>query len=374
VAKNPHSGLRLMEASRYIKIIFFALFSAGLLFWAYRQLPTRQLTVLAILLVGTFFTLCDIYKTFYDATLASKINLVVNNTALIIYVGVNLVFVHLGLDLIWFAATLAMRSFIAYSVRSVIFHLKRREKKRTIHGVIKFKNIKTYNTYLLKIGLPLATSSLAIVIYTRIDQIMLGQFIGSHAVGIYSATLAISGGWVLVPMAVITSFMSTIASERDAGKAADRAGQLYMLTLASCLPVLLLIGSFSSEIIRFLYGAAYQEAATILFICTLTSLCSVLGTIAYRIILMHAGYVFMALKMPIVALINIFLNYHFIPLFGIKGAALSTLFSEAISLLVLNAFFKQGVVTHQMFSAYKSVPKFITEVQLYVKSINQASH
>src|SRR5476649_475509 len=143
VAKNPHSGLRLMEASRYIKIIFFALFSAGLLFWAYRQLPTRQLTVLAILLVGTFFTLCDIYKTFYDATLASKINLVVNNTALIIYVGVNLVFVHLGLDLIWFAATLAMRSFIAYSVRSVIFHLKRREKKRTIHGVIKFKNIKT---------------------------------------------------------------------------------------------------------------------------------------------------------------------------------------------------------------------------------------
>lgn len=174
-------------------------------------------------------------------------------------------------------------------------------------------------------------------------------------------------------MALITSFMSTIASERDARKAGDRVRMLYMITLALCAPVIVILGFFSHNIIQLIYGAAYTDSASILLICALTSLCSVLGTISYRIILMHSGYQFVAFKMPVIALLNIGLNYHFIPLFGIKGAALSTLLSEAISLLVLNALFKKGLVTFQLFSAYKSIPKFIIEVQKYVKSTRQAS-
>lgn len=373
IAKKPHSGLNLMVASLRIKLLMFIIFSIGLLGWAYYTLPREHFKILLFLLLGTFFTLRDIYKLYYDATLASKINLIINNTALVIFVAANLLFVWLHLSLVWFAVSLAGRSFIPYVVRRILFHRDQRAKGLHYKRKMKAKYSRFYNIYLLKVGLPLAVSSLSIVIYTRIDQIMLANFIGYHAVGIYGAALAISGGWVLVPMALITSFMSTIASERDAVKAADRARMLYMITLALCAPVIIILGFFSHDIIQLVYGAAYKDSASILLICALTSLCSVLGTISYRIIIMHSGYHFVALKMPVIALLNIGLNYHFIPLFGIKGAALSTLLSEAVSLLVLNALFKKGLVTSQMFSAYKSIPKFIIEVQNYVKSTRQAS-
>ncbi|MBO2007169.1 hypothetical protein J4732_17655 [Serratia marcescens] len=45
---------------------------------------------------------------------------------------------------------------------------------------------------------------MSIVIYTRIDQIMLGNLVGEQAVGWFSAATTLSQGWVFVPMALIT--------------------------------------------------------------------------------------------------------------------------------------------------------------------------
>ncbi len=374
IAKKPLSGMTLMIASLRIKFILFLFFSIGLFIWASQTLPADKTKILVILLISSFFTLRDIYKLYYDATLASKINLVINNTALVIFVGLNLAFVHFQLDLTWFAGSVAVRTLLPYLVRKVIFSRGHMAKRYARQKPLKLKYLKFYNIYLLKVGLPLAVSGLAIVIYTRIDQIMLAKFIGYHAVGLYSAAMAISQGWVLVPMALITSFMSLIAGERDPQNANGRIRLLYMLTLALSVPVIIIISLFNKEIIWLVYGEAYMASAAILPICALTSLCSVLGTISYRIIIMHAGYRFMAMKMPIVALLNVGLNYHFIPLFGITGAALSTLCSEAISLFLLNAMFKKGLVTNHLFGAYKSIPALIIEVKNHVKSNRQTSH
>lgn len=373
IAKKPYSGMLLMRASLRLKLVLFLIYSVGLAFWAYHSLPMEHAKILFVLLVGTFFSLRDIYKLYYDATLASKINLYINNSALVIFVITNLTLVWLHMDLVWFAASLAVRNFIPYVIRKILFHQRQLTRGTSFKRKLKAKYNRFYNIYLIRVGLPLALSGLSIVIYTRVDQILLAKFIGYHAVGLYGAAMALGGGWALVPMALITSFMSTIASERDGERAAERARLLYMLTIMLCIPVIIILGFFSQEIIHLLYGAAFHDSASILLICALTSLCSILGTISYRIILLNSGYRFVAIKMPFIALLNIVLNYHFIPLYGIRGAALSTLISEATSLLVLNALFKKGLVTSQLFSAYKSVPIFILGVKNYVKSTHQAS-
>lgn len=72
---------------------------------------------------------------------------------------------------------------------------------------ISLRHQRRYGRYLLKVGLPLAVSGLSIVIYTRIDQIMIGNYLGEHSVGLYSAAITLSQGWVFVPIALITSMM-----------------------------------------------------------------------------------------------------------------------------------------------------------------------
>lgn len=374
IAKKPASGIRLMAASMRLKLVLYLFFSMGLLLWAKQALPLGQQKIMWVLIAANFFTVLDIYKLYYDATLASKTNLIINNCALVIFICLNLSWVYLHLSLMWFAFSLVIRSMVPYLARRVLFNRTLAKNKSTLKKAVKFKYFDFYNIYLIKVGMPLIISSLSIVIYTRIDQIFLGKFLGYQAVGIYNAALAISQGWVLVPMALITSYMTLIAAERDSRLISERIRSLYLIILVMSLPIILIFSLFSHKIIMLIYGARFIAAAGILLICALTSLCSVLGTLSYRVIILHSGYHFVSIKMPVIALLNIALNYFFIPLYGIKGAAISTLTAETISLLCLNALFKKGLVTYPLFCAYKSIPLLITEVRGYVKSARQTSH
>ena len=200
--------------------------------------------------------------------------------------------------------------------------------------------------------MPLSISNLAIVIYTRIDQIFLGKFLGYQAVGIYNAAMVISQGWAIVPMALITSYMTLIAAERDNRQGSEKIRSLYLIILVMSLPVILLLAIFSNKIIELVYVARFIDAAGILWICALTSLCSVLRTLSYRVILLHSGCHFVSIKMPVIALLNVSLNYFFIPRYGIKGAVLSTLTTKIVSLVCLNALFKRKLVASPLFCAY----------------------
>jgi O-antigen/teichoic acid export membrane protein len=53
-------------------------------------------------------------------------------------------------------------------------------------------------------------SGIAIMIYMKIDQIMLGQMVGDEAVGIYSAAVRISEVWYFVPIAIVASVFPAI--------------------------------------------------------------------------------------------------------------------------------------------------------------------
>lgn len=220
-----------------------------------------------------------------------------------------------------------------------------------------------YGRYLLKVGLPLAISSLSIVIYTRIDQIMLGNLVGEQAVGWFSAATTLSQGWVFVPMALITSLMPGIASCRDPLEQEYRIRVLYLVVLGLSLPVLLGLWWFAHPAIALLYGAAFQPAASILAICTLTSLFSVMGTVSYRSIVLFAGYRFIAIKMPLVAVANVVMNLLLIPRYGLIGAAVSTLLAEFISFFVLNSLFRGGKITRLQLTCFYCLPRLVSKLR-----------
>ena len=68
---------------------------------------------------------------------------------------------------------------------------------------------------LLRESLPLILSGLTIMIYMRIDRIMLGQIIGDKAVGVYSAATRISEIWYFIPMTVSSSVMPSIFKAKE---------------------------------------------------------------------------------------------------------------------------------------------------------------
>ena len=68
---------------------------------------------------------------------------------------------------------------------------------------------------LVKESWPLIFAGLAIAVYMKIDQIMLGEMIGKKAVGTYAAAARLSEIWYFIPGAIAFSVFPSIVRSKQ---------------------------------------------------------------------------------------------------------------------------------------------------------------
>ena len=196
---------------------------------------------------------------------------------------------------------------------------------------------------LLRDSLPLLLAGIAIVFYMRIDQVMLGQLLGDHAVGIYSVAVRMSELWYFVPGAIVASTFPFIITERETGAKTFRLRlhQLYammiLVSLAAAIPVSLLAG----PIVDLLFGSAYSAAGTILAIHIWAGVFVALATARGRWLVLEGLQRFSLYYVGIGAVVNILLNLILIPLHGGTGAAIATLIAQIIAVVVVPGLIPQ---------------------------------
>lgn len=190
-----------------------------------------------------------------------------------------------------------------------------------------------YAVQLLRESWPLILSSMSVILYMQIDQIMLGQMIGSHAVGVYSAAVRLSEVWYFIPAAIISSvFPAIIQSKSIDGNLYDKqVQQLYTGMVWLFLLISLPIALFSGAIISLVYGNDYQASAPILAIHIWSSIFISLGLARGRWLIIEGLTRFTFLTHLQGTVINIALNLVLIPRYAGLGAAIATLISYAIA-------------------------------------------
>lgn len=203
---------------------------------------------------------------------------------------------------------------------------------------------------LLKDSWPLLLSSIAIVVYMKIDQIMLGEMIGEKAVGIFSAAAKLSEAWYFVPMMIVSSVFPTIITNKQTNQAIymERVQRLYNLLAFMSVIIGVIFTLISSWLITTLYDANYSKAATVLSIQIWAGVFVSMGIARGKWLLaenlQHIGYWYIALAM----VINIVGNYFLIPLYEEIGAAIATVISQATAAIIAPALFKETRVSSIM--------------------------
>jgi len=203
---------------------------------------------------------------------------------------------------------------------------------------------------LLKDSWPLLLSSMAIVVYMRIDQVMLGEMVGEESVGIFSAAVKISEAWYFVPMMIVASVFPTIIANKQTNETLylERVQRLYNLLSFISVTFGLVFSLISSWLITSLYGSNYAEAATILSIQIWAGIFVSMGIARGKWLLaenlQRVGYWYIALAM----VMNILGNYFLIPLYEEIGAAIATVISQATAAIIAPALFKQTRVSSIM--------------------------
>jgi PST family polysaccharide transporter len=196
---------------------------------------------------------------------------------------------------------------------------------------------------LLKDSWPLILSGLAVMIYMRVDQIMLGQMIDDNAVGIYTAAVRLSEMWFFIPVVIAGSVFPSLIEAKETNEALylQRFQKLYDILTALALAVAIPVTLFADQVILNVFGQRYAEAGQILSIHIWTAVFVFLGVASGKWFIAENRQVLAFQRVACGMVINIVLNIVWIPEYGASGAAFATLVSQAVSALLFDVLRKE---------------------------------
>ncbi len=205
----------------------------------------------------------------------------------------------------------------------------------------RFKNETAYK--LIKMSYPFIFSAILVTIYGQVDKWMLNSMIGKSAVAYYSVSLTLAGAISIIPQALIEGFRPDIMAVRNSNveKYKRRLMQLYCLVFWLCIAYCVFVTIFAKVIILTLYGDKYLPAVSSLSLIVWYTSFSYFGAINNMYMVAENKIKWVQVITLVGAIVNVFLNYLFIPIWGIVGAALASLTTQIITNFILLAIIPQ---------------------------------
>lgn len=193
---------------------------------------------------------------------------------------------------------------------------------------------------LLKDSWPLIFSGFVVMIYMRIDQVMIKEMLGDREVGIYSVAVRLSEVWYFIPMVITNSLFPSIINAKKISEKLyyTRLQRLYSFMVWIAITVAIPTTFLSDWLVAFLYGEAYQGAGEILKIHVWASVFVFLGVASSAWLTSENLQRYAFYRTFSGAVINIVLNLMLIPMYGIMGAVIATVIAQSMAAFVFDVF------------------------------------
>lgn len=196
---------------------------------------------------------------------------------------------------------------------------------------------------LIKMSYPFIFSAILVTIYGQVDKLMLNAMLDKNAVAYYSVSFNLAGAISIIPQALIEGFRPDIMSFRntDIERYKRRLMQLYCVVFWLCIVYGLFISFFAKQIILVFYGEKYLPAVDSLSLVVWYASFSYFGAINNMYMVAEKKIKWVQITTFVGALVNVILNYVFIPILGVAGAALASLITQIVANFVLLAVVPQ---------------------------------
>ena len=177
--------------------------------------------------------------------------------------------------------------------------------------------------YLIKESFPLLLSGAAIVIYQRIDQLMIGNMIDKASVGYFSVASAFVSVLMFVPITITDTYMPIIAKAWHTDKELYRIqNQKFMnLTVWCTIICAVLVSLLSYPLVRYTYGEQYLAAVPILQVLSFKVVSVALSSVAGKMIVVEGLQKWTVIRDMSGCATCVVLNYLLLPRLGVIAAA-----------------------------------------------------
>jgi len=318
-----------------ISIIIFVVILLSKYFFSY---DIELYWILVILSLDNIFISMTLgIENYFDYKLQSRYIVVSNNIVKIISYLIQYLVIIFNYGIIM----IPIARCIGDILRALILKYQYRKKYNVVNKIVLNKKIilRMINESIL-----IWFSFISYTIASNIDRIMLKNLLNLESVGIYS----IANQLISILLIIIGPFQNTVFSELI--KIYHKDNILYekkYIYFTKILTGLYIVGipiSFFvlQKCFKYVFSSDYSQAISLYMILSLVVL------VKANVFLRSSHFVLSNNRSLILkseataAIVNIFLNYILINKFGVRGAAISTLISQVISLWIVDIFSKEG--------------------------------
>lgn len=338
LVKHPEKELSLVSTAFFIKIIGgISGFILNILIFIFFKSPDTDLLLMMSLMASLLlFQSADVSDIYFKAKLQAKYSVIGRNVAFVIVAILKLYFVYNKFDLVFFVATNSIEMLLG-GVFVFYFYFKKGNS-------ISFKSIEwSLGKELLKDSLPIAISGLMVMLFMRIDQVMITNIAGDTANGIYSTGVRMIEIAYFIPMALAESFFPGIVfSKKNEGEKYKKnmLGFYSIMTYIS-LGIAIITVIISKPMMSLFFGQEYEGSGAVLQVFGLSLYATFIGVASGKILVAENYKKILLLRSFLGLTVNVLLNLLWIPKYGFMGAAYASFISYFIPIVAL-AFFSSS--------------------------------
>lgn len=282
--------------------------------------------VTAIVSFSLVFQASDVIDFWFQSHVISKYVAFARSGACIVSGVFKVYLIMIDASLVWFAAAISVEAFLV-AVGFVFAYVRK-------HGdVMTWRFDKAVARELMMQAWPLILSAISVMIYMRIDQVMIGNMLGYEELGNYTVAVNLSEMWYFIPIIITASVFPAIiqTKKRDNKLYYERLQKLYDIMVWLAIAIAIPMTFLSDWIVQILYGTEYIQAGDVLAIHIWAGIFIFLGA--------SSGKWFIAENLQSLAfrrtlygmIINVVLNVFLIPCYGMQGAAWATLIGQSFA-------------------------------------------
>jgi PST family polysaccharide transporter len=321
--------------------------------------------ILAIAAVSLLFSPFEGIATWFQAEQRPKASVLSKTVAFFVASFIRLILAFGGASVVAFATLFSVEAALSAVALAWTYHA---------HGE-RLWNWKVSRPWVAKLfhdSWPLFFAGVSIMLYMRLDVVMLNKMQGAHETGIYSAATRISEAWNFVPMALMAALQPVLLrTKRDNPTLfIKRMDILYAFTAWASIAVAVVMSVTSGLVVRLLFGVNFQAAGSVLALHIWAGVAVYLGVASSQYLLAENLQKIAMFRTTLGLVTNILLNLALIPKYGAPGAAAATVvsyFLATFSLVVFSSTRPQAASMLRAFNPFQAVRLFRSPSSLWAQ-------
>tara|TARA_A100001015_G_C15009980_1_gene722558 strand:- start:740 stop:1993 length:1254 start_codon:yes stop_codon:yes gene_type:complete len=332
-SKNADSSQRIINTTLVLRII------AGIILWIITSLSIlyfegNSTIFYFVCLLGLMipFQSFDVFEIWFQSQSENRKSVISRLTALLVCGMIKIFLILMNFNIVYFIIITAFETILT-AFLFIVFYRKKHKFKFALDVNI--------SKSLLNESWPFILSGVSILLYMRVDLLLIKYFLNLEQVGIYSVGIILSQFWYFLPVIISTVIAPKLAKAMKKDETYFNKLIRYYMLLFFLLGISIFIFTFmfGTILINLLYGEDYEAASKVLLIHSVTNIPVCMGVIAQLWIINQKKGVTYFKKTIMGLIVSIIANIILIPKYGIIGASYSAVLAQFVSAFFSNYFF-----------------------------------